>query len=238
MKIKCDAKRLDYACGVAKQVIAKRSMLPVTQFALVTAKHGKVTICATDLETLVSVNLDAEVEESGTCLINPTRCQEFIKGEKGKIMVSDLDKLTTEVRSESGGAIKMAVTDGVADMKQLSTKIGGFASTVKLPDGLGESIKTALHCVATEDSRPVLAGASFKFTEEKLILASADGFRLITVEVDHKSKETQEFIIPAKPLRLVSQYIKGNLRFACDDGHVWFIGDGITIASQRIQGTY
>ena len=78
---------------------------------------------------------------------------------------------------------------------------------------------SVIFSAAQDQSRPVLTGVKFSITNNKLTLASADGFRLsiISFELDSKDIAEIDFIVPAKSLLEVSRI----LPFTQDDVSVF-----------------
>ena len=84
----------------------------------------------------------------------------------------------------------------------------GFAVEVDAQP-LREMIAQVEFSAATDESRPVLAGVLTRFEDSKLMLASADGFRLAVREGQTKTAVDQrtDLIVPAKAYRELARLI-------------------------------
>lgn len=239
MKITCDAKKLSDACKIIRSI--RPSNLPITKQALIEASEGSAFIKNTNLETTIIIDLEAEIEEDGSCLINPKRCFQLVKYESGKVNISSKDDGAVELYCGDGETrikVKLMGTGLSKDYPFHPAKLDVLTDMINLPSGFGLKVGYALQCVTQDDNRPTLTGVFFEFQKDKLDLVSADGFRLMKVETDIATPEPYEAIVPAEPLRLVAKYMSGDIRYKYYEGSVGFQSGGLSIISQTIQGTF
>ena len=239
MKITCDAKRFVLGCTIAKS-LGLKTTLPVTSLLLIEATGSKAVLKATNLEAHIIFDLKAEVEEEGQCFVNPNFAQRFARAEKGQIGLRTIGKQDVELSNVGGdGSIKTKLINiGKFDPVSLP-KLNDPPLIKRVLTNIQRPFSYALQCVDVVDlTRPFLTGVLLGFQKDNLTLVSADGFRLIKVKVAMENEPEQQVIIPATAIRLIAEYMKGDILFISDKDRAWFETDDLTIITQTIQGTY
>jgi DNA polymerase III sliding clamp (beta) subunit (PCNA family) len=155
------------------------------------------------------------------------------------------------VSLEAGSAAtKIEGYDKVYEAKDFPPvpRVNGKSLTITLAPAL-EAVDYA---VATEATRPVLCGISFKQVGSKVELAAADGFRLAVTSVKTKGTLTKEMIVNAQALSVVKRLmpkvvtITQAMKKGVDaDGKavttleaVSFEAAGMVLVARPIQSTY
>ena len=69
MKVTCEKVRLVSAISVASRTVAQKSAIPVLEGILLKAGEFKVMLTGYNLETGITVGLDADIAEPGACIM-------------------------------------------------------------------------------------------------------------------------------------------------------------------------
>ncbi|MBV9811695.1 MAG: DNA polymerase III subunit beta, partial [Acetobacteraceae bacterium] len=67
MKIKADRATLMKALAHVQSVVEKRNTIPILANVMITARDGKLTFTATDMEIAVVEQVPANVDRNGAC---------------------------------------------------------------------------------------------------------------------------------------------------------------------------
>ncbi len=69
MKFSCNAKDIAGAVNAASKVVNVHTTVPILNNVLVSAKQGRVSVRATDLELTLENAVNADVQEEGSCTV-------------------------------------------------------------------------------------------------------------------------------------------------------------------------
>lgn len=180
-----------------------RATLPVLANVLLEANGShQLKLSATNLQMGITCWLPAEIQEAGATTVPATTINDLIGNlPRGQIALS-LDSQTETLgiqADQSNTQVK-----GIVATEFPPALAAQEAQTVVLAADL---LKTLIHrtafSVSTDEARPVLTGVLFRFEGDRLTLASADGFRLSTVEelLPDAIPTPFQAIVPAQALR-------------------------------------
>lgn len=237
MEITCDSKRLLEGCKIARQLKPIPS-LPSTTHLKVDAINGKVTLRVSNLEQAIQYDLKGNIKEPGGCFLPIKRTAQFAQFAKANLGIVADSKIATSLYVV-GDDIKHRNNTKLygVDLDDIPIPAIGDASIV-FPQDIPLRMSYALHCVPTDDSRPVLMGVNFDYSDNILKMASADGFRLIVVQTPLTHDKPFHITIPSKAISIVSKYMRGSIRFGFNEERAWFVNDEMTISTMLIQDNY
>ena len=69
MKFSCNAKDIAAAVSAASKVVNAHTTVPILNNVLVSARGGRVSVRATDLELTLENSIGADVQEDGACTV-------------------------------------------------------------------------------------------------------------------------------------------------------------------------
>ena len=79
MRLSCQQEDLNRGLSAVARAIPARSTLPITQHILLEAAEGKITLSATDAETIaITYTIDATVEEPGAITMPSRLLSDFV----------------------------------------------------------------------------------------------------------------------------------------------------------------
>lgn len=241
MIIKVNATQLRDAVKQINLVPVRRT-LPVLSHVRLTASSNQATLTSTDLEKAVEVSIACVMEEDMDILLPRKNILPFLTGisnPKELITITATDKGEVTLQREGIGSIQLLPQSAkeFPPIPKPETEPIWYEIDAKW---LCRMLGILLPACAWEESRPLLTGVCFK--EGKM--ASADGFRLVSVESDNLrlGLETSEANIPNSTLdiarRLFAKRDKVSVAVELKRNTVRFESNGVLLTSQMIQGTY
>ncbi len=209
VKVICLQENLQKALGKVSRAVATRTALPVLSNVLLATDNGRLRVAATNLEIGVTTWIEADIEEEGKVTVDARLLGEFVNTLPAGTVKLTVDPARFALDVQAGR--DKAGINGIdpEDFPVIPTLTeDGFAVEVDAQP-LREMIAQVEFAAATDESRPVLAGVLTRFEGTRLMLASADGFRLAVREGETKTNVAQrtDLIVPAKAYRELARLI-------------------------------
>lgn len=188
-------------------VISTNTVLPILEDFLFDIKGGKIRIYATDLETSMSTELEAEAKEDGRIAIPAKILLDTLKTLPEQPLTFSFDEKTFGIEiSSSTGKYKLA-GENPEDFPKIPT--ADDAAEVEIPaEVLGRAINQTLFAVSNDELRPAMTGVFFQLQPDGMTFVSTDASKLVKYKrTDVSATEATSFIVPKKALQL----LKGSL---------------------------
>lgn len=211
MKFTCNSKDIAGAVAAAGKVVNAHTTMPILSNVLLTAKAGRVSVRATDLELTLENGFPATVSEEGSCTVQAR----LFSGYLANLPQADLEMQGTASR---------------ATLKCERSNYEFFALPAEeyppLPEGrLGDQFrvdaKTFREAAAAvtfaasgEEARgAVLMGTLLELDAQALTLVATDGYRLARYELalTEPVKTPAKLIVPARALAEVVRVAGGGV---------------------------
>lgn len=249
MRFRADAKALRAATQQGLRTRSSRGTVETLGCFLLDAKNGKLTITSTDMQLTGRVVVSVETDKAGTVLVPATRFDKTISTFDGEVTV-ELEKNVgvDQVVVAQGTTRVTAHTMNVDDFPKVPQPAGKERAVVVLAPAYKRALDFVFPHAGSDESRPVLTGVLFEPTEDKLVLAATDSYRLAVTFADssHTDKALGETppIIPAKALAEVKRLLKSDLdyvevrRHGDANQYVTFQVGNVTITSRLIDGQF
>ena len=212
--------RLTPAMGT---VSSKNTITSIEGVLIETISGDKVRITTYDMNKGVRSTFDAvSVEREGKFILNAQRLYQTIR-------VLPEDEVTIEVNDK----LNCTITSGKASFSMFAMKGEDFPNLPDLITDRGfsvsaENVKKMIgkvaHSVADQDNRPMLCGAFFKISENKLEVVSCDSYTLsictlnCNIEGIGNDAPNYSFIIPGHALGELSKNLSDYIDSAKADG--------------------
>ncbi|ANI90040.1 DNA polymerase III subunit beta [Arachidicoccus ginsenosidimutans] len=190
-------------------VISSNTVLPILEDFLFEVSDKKLTVVATDLETVMRVQISVESNENGRFCV------------PAKILLDTLKALPDQpltLNIESNFAIEITSDNG--KYKIMGENPDNFpkdpseenVNTFTIPSGvLLTAINKTLFAVSTDDLRPAMTGVYFELGKDNIQFVSTDAHRLVRYKRTSVSPdETSNFIVPRKPLNVLKNVLPDN----------------------------
>lgn len=204
MKIRFSRPLLQDAVSSAMYSVSNKNTIAAVEGILITCEDEKVVLTSYDLEKGMTVKVDAEIIEPGSCIINAQSLNSIIKLMPAGMVELEVNEYYRAKLSSGSSEFEL---NGI-DPKEFPTlpditNIVGF--NIKQGD-LKNMIIQTLFAVAQNDARATFNGAYFKINGNHITTVGCDSFRLAVrekvCELENTSGEelSMSFIVPGKTL--------------------------------------
>lgn len=236
---------LQRSLSQVSRAVATKTTYPVLSNVLLEAGDDALKLAATNQEIGIVTSIPAQVAEAGRMTVDARLLSEFVNTLPAEPvrLSNELGRMVLKVQGMGAEAeINGIDADEFPLMPQPDA--GAYSASVD-PQSLREMIGLVEFAAATDDSRPVLAGVLVRFDDDRLTMASADGFRLAVREGQLSSPvaERLDIIVPARAMRELSRILSDRtepveLTVTPNRGQL-VVSTGDTVFSSRlIDGTF
>ncbi|HND95952.1 MAG: DNA polymerase III subunit beta [Chitinophagaceae bacterium] len=224
-------KQLQHISGV----INTNTVLPILEDFLFEIEKNKLTVVATDLETVMRIQLDIEAKDSGRVCIPAKILLDSLKNIPDQPLTFNIDKnFGIEITSDNG---KYKVMGENPDNFPKEPSADDTTSFTMTASALVKAINETIFATSNDDLRPAMTGVFFELDKKYLQCVATDAHRLVRYKrTDVKCPKSDTFIVPRKPLNLVKSAIPSNedeVTLSYNDNHL-FIKHGSTQMSCRL----
>ena len=216
-------------------VINANTVLPILEDFLFEIEKNKLTVVATDLETVMKVHLDIEAKDNGKVCIPAKILMDSLKNIAEQPLTFNIDKnFAVEITSDNG---KYKVMGENPDNFPKEPGADDTTSFTMTASALVTAINKTLFATSNDDLRPAMTGVFFELDKKGLQCVATDAHRLVRYKrTDVKCPKTDSFIVPRKPLNLVKTAIPSSedeITVSYNSNHL-FVKHGTTQMSCRL----
>jgi DNA polymerase-3 subunit beta len=224
-------KQLQHISGV----INANTVLPILEDYLFEVEKNKLTVVATDLETVMRIQLDIEAKDSGKICIPARILMDSLKNISDQPLTFNIDKnFGIEITTDNG---KYKVMGENPDNFPKEPSPDDTTSFTMTASSLITAISKTLFAVSNDDLRPAMTGVFFELDKKGVQFVATDAHRLVRYKrTDATSPKTDSFIVPRKPLNLLKAAIPDNedeITLSYNSNHL-FVKHGTTQMSCRL----
>ncbi len=224
-------KQLQHIAGV----INANTVLPILEDFLFEIEKSKLTVVATDLETVMRIQLDIEAKDSGRVCIPAKILLDSLKNIPDQPLSFNIDKnFGIEITSDNGKYKVMGENPDNFPKAPAADDTTTFQLTAA---ALITSINKTLFATSNDDLRPAMTGVYFELDKKGMQCVATDAHRLVRYKrKDVSCPKTDSFIVPRKPLNLLKSAIPFNedeLTISYNSNHL-FVTHGTTQMSCRL----
>lgn len=245
--------RENFLAGVkqAMPAVAGKSTLPVlTNIRIESFMDGRVQLQATNLEVGLTIDLSAKVSLAGATTMPAKLLLDVLGKLTGEVLIVDVDPRTQtmsyrcqkEDKRWQEGRLKGIEADEFPNIPIIGEEVEAW--TIDSGLLMKSVIAHTLPAVATDDTRPVLAGLHLAIKKGKLLAEGADGFRAnrLSIDIGGSKRATADVIVPGRALKVLAKLLddeqKVEVKVAPSGGQIAFQCDNIILVSRLIEGTY
>ena len=216
-------------------VINANTVLPILEDYLFEVEKNKLTVVATDLETVMRVQLEIEAKDSGKVCIPSKILMDSLKNIPDQPLTFNIDKnFGIEITSDNGKYKVMGENPDNFPKEPAADDTTSFTMT---SSALVTAINKTLFATSNDDLRPAMTGVFFELDEKGIQFVATDAHRLVRYRrTDAKAAKTDSFIVPRKPLNLLKSAIPDNedeITLNYNSNHL-FVKHGTTQMSCRL----
>ena len=249
MKIVFNRKEISDAVAPLMCAVSGKSTQASIDGILIEANEDHSCVMTTfDTEKGMRITVQAEVEETGTYIVN---AQKFVQ--TLRVMEGDFITLTVDDKMQA------CIESGKSSHKMNALSGDTYPAIPRLvtTDGfvIGQSVlknmlAKVMYAMASNDQRPVLNGCYFRVTEGELLMVSCDSFKLakcsVKTDIENKNEDGTSlrfhFIIPTKTVNELFKLLKDDERetvriYMTRKNIVFHIGE-LIFFSRLIDGQY
>ena len=201
MKFTCEKVRLVSAISVASRTVAQKSAIPALEGILLKAGEFKVMLTGYNLETGITVGLDADIAEPGACIM-PARL--FFD------IIRKLPDDTVSVQVDEN--FKVSIRGGISSFTITATSADDYPELpdvesdkgIRIPQTeLREMISGTIFSASENFARPVHTGCLFEIEDESVTVVAVDGYRLALRRwfPEESLQRKLRFVAPAAALK-------------------------------------
>jgi DNA polymerase-3 subunit beta len=210
-------------------VINANTVLPILEDFLFEITDKKLSIVATDLETVMRVEMDVESKANGRVCIPAKILLDSLKNIADQPLTFNIDKnFAVEITSDNGKYKVMGENPDNFPKEPSADDTSSFDMT---SGALLTAINKTLFAVSNDDLRPAMTGVFFELSTTGVQFVATDAHRLVRYKrTDAKAPKTDSFIVPRKPLNLLKNALPDNedpITISYNSNHL-FVNHGST----------
>jgi DNA polymerase-3 subunit beta len=190
-------------------VINANTVLPILEDFLFEINDKKLSVVATDLETVMRVQLEVESKSDGKVCIPAKILIDSLKNIADQPLTFNIDKnFGIEITSDNGKYKVMGENPDNFPKEPSADDTTGFTLT---STALVTAINKTLFAVSNDDLRPAMTGVFFELAKDGVQFVATDAHRLVRYKrTDAKAAKADSFIVPKKPLNLLKNALPDN----------------------------
>ena len=216
-------------------VINANTVLPILEDFLFDVQKNLLSVVATDLETVMKIQLEVEAKDSGRVCIPAKILMDSLKNIPEQPLTFNIDKnYAVEITSDNGKYKVMGENPDNFPKDPVADETNSFTIASA---ALVTAINKTLFAVSSDDLRPAMTGVFFEMNKEGLQFVATDAHRLVRYKrTDVSCPKTDSLIVPKKPLTLLKGAMPVNddeLTVSYNSNHL-FVIHGTTQLSCRL----
>ena len=198
-------KQLQHISGV----INANTVLPILEDFLFEVEKNKLSVVATDLETVMRIQMDIEAKDSGKVCITAKILLDSLKNIPDQPLTFNIDKnFGIELTSDNGKYKVMGENPDNFPKEPSADDTTSFKAT---SSALITAINKTLFAVSNDDLRPAMTGVFFELDKKGMQCVATDAHRLVKYKrTDVSCPKSDNFIVPKKPLTLLKSALPAN----------------------------
>ena len=175
MKFTCEKNALVSAVSVASRTVAQKSTIPALEGIYIRA-GVKLTLSGYNLETGITISVDAEIQQTGACIMPSRLFFDIIrKLPDDTVSISVDEKFKVSIR---GGISSFSITamssEDYPELPEVESDKG-----ISLPQNeLKAMIGGTSFAVSENQARPIHTGCLFEVEDSSITVVAVDGYRL------------------------------------------------------------
>ena len=221
-------------------VINANTVLPILEDFLFEINKNQLTVVATDLETVMRVQVDIDAKESGRVCIPAKILIDSLKNLSDQPLTFNIDKnFGIEITSDNGKYKVMGENPDNFPKEPVADDTTSFTTTA---NALVTAINKTLFATSTDDLRPAMTGVFFELDKKGMQCVATDAHRLVRYKrTDVKCPKSDSFIVPRKPLSLLKAAIpdtNDEITISYNNNHLFVKHGGTQMSSRLIDARF
>ncbi|MEO8719946.1 MAG: DNA polymerase III subunit beta [Ginsengibacter sp.] len=221
-------------------VISGNTVLPILEDFLFNIELNKLTIVATDLETVMKIQMEIEAKDSGQVCIPAKILLDTLKNLPEQPLTFNIDKNNAvEITSDNGKYKVMGENAGNFPKEPDAESADSFTMP---SSALVTAINKCIFATSSDELRPAMTGIFFELTPDGITTVATDAHRLVRFSrTDVSSPQTTSFVVPKKPLNLLKNVLPNTdaeLTISYNNNHLFVKQDGVELVCRLIDARF
>ena len=221
-------------------VINSNTVLPILEDFLFEIEKNKLTVVATDLETVMKIHMDIEAKDAGKVCIPAKILIDTLKNIAEQPLTFNVDKnYGIEITSDNGKYKMMGENPDNFPREPQADDANSFTMS---STALVTAINKTVFAVSTDDLRPAMTGVFFELDKKGINFVATDAHRLVRyTRNDVKCPQKDSFIVPKKPLSLLKGSLPDNedeLTVSYNSNHLFVVHGGTELVCRLIDARF
>lgn len=243
MKILIPQEGLNNILAIVSKAVSTKNSIPVLSGIYLSARDGKLTIRATDMELAIEAFTPCEVIDEGEVVLPARYFTDLVRRIPfGNLEISvDYRNFVATLRwGKSQYVIHGFSADQFPSLPDMDGASTFSVRQVLLRDLLRQTTFAAGH----DESKPWLTGVLFKLRENQITGTATDGVRIAYAETSADNADGHSFgiIIPSRSLNELARLLSGEeeavVNVAVTANQVFFDLGTIRVISRLLEGQY
>lgn len=231
--------RLTRALRSLGGVAGRNPALPILQNVLLKREQSQLRLSTTDLEVGVTAWLAGKLRGDGALTVPLRPLAEYVQNLSPGPVTLRFDQGSLTVTAEHAHAVFQGET---AENFPLLPHLERGSEVSLPPKEAGSAFDAVLYAVATDDTRPELAGVLVRGEGPALVLAATDSYRLAESQVTLPAARTESFslILPKNAAQEIRRALEGaeSATLRIGEGQVLLLTAALHVVSRRVEGAY
>jgi len=221
-------------------VISGNTVLPILEDFLFDIEKNKLTIVATDLETVMKIEMEIEAKDSGRVCIPAKILLDSLKNIPEQPLTFNIDKnYGVEITSDNGKYKVMGENPDNFPKEPVAESANSFTMP---SSALVTAISKCMFATSSDELRPAMTGIFFELTPNGITTVATDAHRLVRFSRnDVSSPDTATFLVPKKPLNLLKNVLPNTdaeLTISYNTNHLFVKIDGTELVCRLIDARF
>ena len=215
-------------------------MLPILEDFLFEIEKNKLTVIATDLETVMKIHMEIEAKDSGKVCIPGKILMDSLKNIADQPLTFNIDKnYSIEITSDNGKYKVMGENPDNFPREPQADESNAFTMP---SSALVTAINKTIFAVSSDDLRPAMTGVYFELDKKGITFVATDAHRLVRfTRKNIKCPQKDSFIVPKKPLSLLKSSLPDNedeLTISYNNNHLFVTHGGTELVCRLIDARF
>lgn len=247
MKINVQTDALRGVLGRVQRVVERRNTIPILANVLITAKAGRLSVKATDLDLEMTDSIEADTELEGTTTVNAHLLTDIVKklpagGEAG------IEVVDAQLKVKCGRSRFSLHVLPAADFPELTVREGDLKTKATMPASqLADLFRRVQFAISTEETRYYLNGIYLHViktgNEYHLTSVATDGHRLAKnrIVAPAGTEQMAGVIVPRKAVAEIIRLlvdVDGNAHLEIGETKIRVSTGNLVFTSKLIDGTF
>ncbi len=209
MKFNCDKSELQDAISIVQKAIKTNSTVQILDGILIQAEDGRVKLTGYDLETGIEADVESDIIEEGSVVVNSRYFGEVVKMLPDDVTTIEVDdRFSVSISSgEANTVLKGSSSESYPKIPVIETDNKITVSQKMIKD----MVNGTIFAVSKDGTRQYLTGCNLESDGTTLTMVAIDGFRMALRRANVGSDfPVMNFIIPGKALNEAAKIFDGS----------------------------